>query len=180
VKPSEQINEAFLTLEFVLKLVCHAELGRIDPTDFNQSVTVQFETINRIFNDGAFNTIDGIVLAAQNCHTLAFGFSANALDRAIKDSGIADSIPDIRDLVYMLRCAFAHPDDSLRPCWEVRGPFVREFRLDLPSGPLKIDLRVLHGQPLEYHHIGGPERYFELKDCVLQLVLSREEAAGNQ
>src|SRR5262245_11369514 len=180
LKPSEIINQAFLLLEFTVKLFSYAELGRVNPSEFNIPVDMQVEGGILKLDHTAFDSSDEIINAAHNMVRLAFGFTASSLYSALESAGIGqgdtddEHLRDFRDLVYMIRCAFAHPDQLFRPVWEVRGPFAREMRLSLPSGRLVLDMRTLDGRPFDIADIGGDHRYFELKDEVLRLVLEKE------
>jgi hypothetical protein len=172
LKPSEIINQAFLLLEFAVKVFTHAKQGRMNPSDFNAPVEMRFQNGVLKLDNPVFDSPDEITNAAHNMVRLAFGFTASSLDSALESAGIDQG--DLHDVVYMIRCAFAHPDQMIRPVWQVKGPFAREMRLSLPSGPLVLDMRTLHGRPFNIADIGGDHRYFELKDEVLRLVLEKK------
>jgi hypothetical protein len=164
LKPSEIINQAFLLLEFAVKVFTHARQGRLNPSDFNTPVEMRLPDGVLMLDHAVFDSPDEITNAAHNMVRLAFGFTASSLDSALESAGIGQG--DLHDLVYMIRCAFAHPDQMIRPVWQVKGPFAREMRLSLPSGPLVLDMRPLDGRPFNIADIGGDRRYFELKDEV--------------
>jgi len=173
MKTIEELDQAFLQLEFAIKLMCHAELGRIDAEEFNTDCDIRFPKKTLSFISSAFSSIDEIILAAQNnCSIVTMGFTANCLDSVLTDVAKVNpsTVPqDLKDMVFMIRCAFAHPRE-LVPCWEARGPYAREYRLNLPSGPLVVDTRLLNGRPFQESDIGGFERYFEIKDEVRRLA----------
>src|SRR5215510_13559746 len=114
LKPSEIINQAFLVLEFALKLFKHAERGRVNPSDFNNPVEMRLEDGPLMLDNPVFDSPDEIVNGAHNVVMLAFGFTASSLYSAVDSAGIgqgdSEHLQDLRDLVYMIRCAFAHPD----------------------------------------------------------------------
>jgi hypothetical protein len=174
MNPIVAIDQAFLQLTFAIKLLAHVELGRLSKSDFDGEVLVKLRKRNLNFPSQSFNTDEDIRLAAENNYSITLGFSALVLDRALSDRGLSSDLTpsspyrDLRSLVYMVRCAFAH--DMMQPRWEARGVFARELRITLPSGALVVDVRALNGQPFMDSHIGGVETYFELKDEVARIV----------
>lgn len=171
----EAIEQAFLQLSFAIKLLTHIELGNLDKDVFDAEVQVNLSKRNLVFGQNTFKTADDVILAAQNNYSITLGFTALVLDRALEGTGLrrdlqdGDPDRDIRALVYMVRCAFAH--DMMHPRWEARGSaFARELRIDLPSEPLIVDMTALHGLPFEDSHIGGVETYFEIRAEVERIV----------
>jgi len=147
LKPSEIINQAFLLLEFAVKLFTHAGLGRLNPSDFNIPVEMRLEDGVLKLDHPVFDSPHEITNAAHNMVMLALGLTATSLYSAIETTGIGQGDPDkhlrdLCDLVYMIRCAFAQPDQMIRPVWQVGGTFAREMRLTLPSGPLVLNMRA--------------------------------------
>lgn len=175
MSPAESVDQAFLQLEFAIKLLVHIELGKINACDFDTDVLIKLKQVNLPFTSGTFVSGDEIILAAQNNYMLTLGFTTIVLDRALEDAGFErdDSSPapyrDLRDLVYMIRCAFAH--DMMRPRWEARGRFARQFCVHLPSGPLLVDTLALHGQRFDDSQLGGIEGYLQIKAEAQRLVL---------
>ena len=120
-----------------------------------------------------FNSPEDIILAAQNSYVITLGFSAISLDTVLDESGLArgkapDNVRDLRDLIYMVRCAFAH--DMMDPRWEARGPFSRTLHIYLPHRTVVIDVGALDGRSFELDHIGGAEAYFEMKEKIKKLL----------
>lgn len=174
MQPSESINQAFLQLTFAIKLLAYVELGKIRKDEFDTEVVVLMRKNNLHFEAATFKSYDDIILAAQNNYTITLGFSAIVMDRALSDAGFAHDLPspspcrDLRALVYMLRCAFAH--DMMQPRWKAKGSFARELRVTLPSGNLVIDMCKLHDQPFDDSQIGGIEAYYKIKTEVERIL----------
>lgn len=174
MSPTAAIEQAFLQLAFAIKLLTYTELGKISKSEFDTEVQIKLEKRNLSFWDGPFHSYDDIILGAQNNFVLTLGFTAIVLHDVLTQAGFPNDLPvssphrDLRALVYMIRCAFAH--DMMNPQWEARGPFARELRLELPSGPLLVDMRGRNGQPFDDSHVGGIETYFEIKAEVEGLI----------
>jgi len=175
MNPTVKIEQAFLQLEFALKLTTYIELGKVDKASLDAALVVELESGNIHFPGGAFHSYDDIILAAQNNFFLTFGFTAVVLDHVLSEAGFAADLPvssphrDLRALVYMIRCAFAH--DMMHPRWKARGPFTRGLSVRLPSGPLLVDIKTLNLQPLDVDQIGGMARYLELRDEVKRIAV---------
>ena len=180
--PSETIEQAFLQLAFAVKLVTYAELGKFSRPEFDTDVLIKLERRNLPLRGGTFHSDDDIVLAAQNNFVLTLGFTVIVLDRALSEAGYASNLDgaspnrDLRALIYMVRCAFAH--DMMNPRWEARGPFARELHVTLPSGVLLIDARALNEQPFDISHVGGYEGYWEIKEEIARMISKLNHANG--
>ncbi|MCX6543528.1 MAG: hypothetical protein NTV05_03840 [Acidobacteria bacterium] len=171
----EMIEQAFLQLVFAIKLLTYTELGKIDKAEFDGDVLIKLSKRNLPFPAGTFRSDDDIVLAAQNNFCITLGFTAIVLDEALNRAGsvreLDEASPhrDLRTLVYMVRCAFAH--DMMNPRWEARGPFARQLCVLLPSGPLRVDTAALNGRAFDHAAIGGMETYFEIRNEVERLTI---------
>lgn len=168
------VEHAFRQLEFSIKLMCYSELGHIDLAKFDSDVTIILEKENIGFNTGSFQSTDDVVLASQINVGICFGVSAIVLDAAFASAGIKgkpesrDQVDELRTLVYMVRCAFAH--NIAYPQWEARGPYSRKLELCLEPTPLSIDLEHLNGQDFEYSQIGGFANWYKIRDLSLQRI----------
>jgi hypothetical protein len=176
---TESVEQAFLQLTFAIKLLTYIELGRIQKAEFDGDVLILLKRRNLRFREQTFRSDNDLVSAAQNNYTLTLGFTSIVLESAMTAAGMPADLPtssphrDLRALVYMIRCAFAH--DMMHPRWEARGPFARVLDVDLPSERLRVEVEALNGQPFDPIQIGGIEAYFEIKDAVITLV---EHSAG--
>ena len=169
---SENINQAFLLLEFSLKLLTYTELGKIDKNEFDTDVTVIGQDCNLSFNHNSFGTYDDLILAAENNFNITLGFTSIVLNTSLDLIGITcnprDRSPDgmLRTLIYMIRCAYAH--DMMHPRWKVKNDYAQPLEIQLQKETLKLDLSQKDGQLFSTQDIGGSEKYFEIKDLVLK------------
>lgn len=173
---AETIDQAFLQLTFAVKLLTFIELGKLSKTDFDGAVVIELAEDFLKFDPGTFNSYDDIILAAQNQYSITLGFTAVTMDEVLESAGFKRNLAagsphrDLRDLVYMIRCAFAH--DMMHPKWAARGPFLRDFRIASPGGPIEVDMGKLNGKPLEMEDLGGPKAFFKIKDEVKRILLT--------
>jgi hypothetical protein len=172
---AEAIEQAFLQLTFAIKLMTYREMGKIRKEDFDTNLQVNLKKRNLSFPANSFRSSDDLILAAQNNYVITLGFTALVLDRALNKAGFANDLPmgsphrDLRALVYMIRCAFAH--DMMHPVWHARGPaFARTLQIDLPSGSVPINMAALNDKPFSDGDIGGIETYFEIRRAVERIV----------
>jgi hypothetical protein len=170
----EDVTHAFRHLEFAVKLMCYAEMDHIDREAFNSDVTLLLEKENVAFPESSFQSLDSIVLAAQANVGVAFGVSAIVLHAAFEAAGISrkpeSNAPDdvLHTLVFMARSAFAH--NPAMPCWEVRGPYLRQLSLQLEGEVIAVPLPQLHGSTFDYSHIGGLANWFRIRRAVEALL----------
>jgi hypothetical protein len=140
--PCEQVQQAFLQLCWAIKLDTYLRV--YPPTN-----TINFDLPLSILDPAdtcglpgdQFDTVDDIHLCAENSILLSVGAFFLALNTALDEPGIRsdpsaqDSIGQLRILIFMCRCAFAH--NVLAPRWEVRGKYCRQLVIALPSISLK-------------------------------------------
>lgn len=170
----DDVDIAFRQLEFAIKLLSFCELGNIKPSDFDTDhiVFLGGETLN--FPSGKFNDLDSIVKAAGTSVLISFSASVLVLDDAFQAGGIK---PDpealgndgqLRTLIYMARCAYAH--GIATPRWEVRGKYCRTLSLNLGGMAISLDLRTLHGQDFVVDQLGGYANSYRIRDAALRLL----------
>ena len=162
------VTHTFRHLEFAIRLMCYCEQGRLDLANFDSDLSLLLTHENVGFEAGRFATLESIIPPAQALVSVAFGASAMVLNAAFDVAGGArkptSRLPEdeLRTLVYMVRCAFAH--NPAFPLWKARGKeFVRQLSLPLDSGSLTVDLRLLNGKPFEYEHIGGFANWLKIR-----------------
>ena len=162
------VRIAFLQVEFAIKLLWYCEHGNIDPSEFDTHNVVLLEHGSLGFPGGSFGTQSEIVRAASVAVLLALAGSALTLDKAWNVAGIrpdpcsADRRVKLRTLAHMVRCAFAH--GVADPKWEVRGDYCRILEIDLANGPLRLDLRKLHGRNFDFDQLGGHAGWFDIHE----------------
>jgi len=169
----QDVECAFRNLEFAIKFMCYCELGHIDRNKFDTDITIILEHENIEFTGGSF-TEQEIVVASQIFVGTSFGISAITLDAAYDAAGIKKNIKsrepqdDLRVLVYMVRCAFAHSMSA--PSWSARDhDYARVFNLPLGQGS-KIDLTSINSSVFEYEHIGGFTQWYKIKEAVVRAI----------
>jgi hypothetical protein len=177
LKPPYRVRQAFLHLEFSVKLFRYFEMGLVRRADFDRATEVSTAEGPVVFGAGTFNTDHDLVLAAQNSYSSALGVCAIALENALLDHGIRNDPSDdsprgqLRSFVYQIRNAFAH--DAMTPSWSAKGPYRRKYDLR-PFGLPRVDLNVLDGQALELEDFGGMPAFERLRDAVTRWVTAGE------
>ncbi len=161
------VEHAFRHLEFAIKLMCYCELDHLDRSKFDSDVTILLEKENVSFPSNTFETLDSVVLAAQANVGVCFGVTAIVLDAVFEVAGVPKRpqsfapADELRTLVYMVRCAFAH--NPAMPCWDARKYYARLLSLPLGASTMTLDLASLHGRPFEHEHIGGFANWFKIR-----------------
>lgn len=170
----DDVNYAFRHLEFAIRLMCYCESGHLDLPNLDTDVSILFERENVGFPSGTFSTIETVIPAAQALVGMAFGTSAMVLEAAFQVAGLKNDPnsrqprDELRTLVYMVRCAFAH--NPALPLWEVRGQYARMISIPVDGVALSIDLASLHGRPFEYGHIGGFASWLRIRTASEALI----------
>lgn len=169
------VDYAFRHLEFAIRLMCYCEAGHLDLPNLDSDVSILFERENVGFPSGTFATIESVVPESQALVSMAFGTSAMVLDAAFEVAGLKrkphsrQAEDELRTLVYMIRCAFAH--NPALPLWEARGnEYARMLSLPVGGTALSIDLASLHGKPFEYDHIGGFPNWLRIRAASEALI----------
>jgi len=76
---------------------------------------------------------------------------------------------ELRTLVRMVRCAFAH--NPALPVWEALGKdYSRHLSFAMRVASLSVDLASLHGHLFEYSHIGGFGNSLRIHDAAVALI----------
>jgi hypothetical protein len=173
--PSEQVQQAFLQLCWAIKLDSYLSVHPpAKKVDFDNPISILDPTDTFSLPGDQFDTYDDIYLGAENCILLSVGALFLALGTALDQAGIKndpsaqDSFGQLRILIYMSRCAFAH--NLLAPRWEVRGKYGRQLAIAVPGGTLQLDLNQLSGKPFDIRQIGGYSQLLKIKDHVLEVL----------
>lgn len=154
---------AFGQLAFAWKLYNYGLNGSIDPAELDAEVTFQEDGIIFVVPK-ALEQPEDLRIALENNLTIAFGAAAITLNRVREeiDLKLPDPIESENDhcvaLIYQIRNAFAH--DIAEPKWEIRERYRRVYEF----GGMQFDLRCLHGEVFRYEHIGGPDKFYAIKD----------------
>lgn len=169
------VNYAFRHLEFAIRLMCYCESGHLDLPNFDTDISILSKSENIGFPSGQFSTIEAIIPATQALVGMAFGTSAMVLDAAFEAAGVKNNphssqpSDELRTLVYMVRCAFAH--NPALPLWKARGrQYARIISVQAGDISISINLTSLHGQPFEYSHIGGLQNWLRIRTASEALI----------
>lgn len=172
--PAEKIEQAFLQLAFSIKLLTFFEQNKIDKVQFDNDTTIILKRKNIHLNDNTFNTYDDLVFAAENNFNITLGATAIIMDESLTSAGFPNNYTDrteigqLRTLIYMIRCAFAH--NMIQPKWQVRKAYLHELKFKFLGETIVIDLNALNGKPFTMEQIGGHDIYMEIKDKVIALI----------
>lgn len=152
------------------------EQNRIQTTNFVKNLFIKDEFGKEISKlEQNFNTND-LNDYAFNLMIMSLGTLCICMDTALKDhfgshssKNLSTSIKDTWDLIYMIRCAFAH--DPLVPKWNItKNVYKRMF--SIPQLNLNVDLSILDGQELTMGNLGGLEGILKLSEFVMSTVKS--------
>ena len=169
------VEHAFRHLEFAIKLMCYCEAGHLDLEKFDADTAILLPNENVGFPTKNFSSIEVVIPASQALVGMAFGTSAMVLEAAYEVAGRSrkptSRLPadELRTLVYMVRCAFAH--NPALPLWKARGPqFARVILVALQGSTISIDLKSLNDKPFDYEHIGGFANWMKIKTESVALL----------
>lgn len=175
--PSEQVEQAFLHLCWAIKLDSYLAINPpLSKIDFDQDITVTDPKDLTYLPANQFGSIDDIHLGAENSVLLAVGAFFLSLDTALDEAGFKndvlaqDSFGQLRILIYMGRCAFAH--NVLKPHWEVRGKYCRQLNIELQDISIQVDLSKLSGKVFDIKQIGGYSQLIKIKDYIIKKINS--------
>ena len=170
----DDVEIAFRQLEFTIKLLSFCELGNVKPSDFDTDHLVLLGSERLYFPRGKFNDADSIIKAAGTCVLVAFSASVLVLDDAFQaagmkpDSEAVGNDKQLRTLIYMARCAYAH--GIADPRWEVRGKYCHTLSVNLGSTTISLDLTSLHGQSFVVDQLGGYANWYRIRDAAVRLL----------
>lgn len=165
--PLEQVQQAYLHLCWAIKLDSYLQIYPPENKAYFDNPQAILDPDDPLHIPGnQFNSIDDILLAAENSISLSVGAFFIALDTALDEAEIVknvnsqDNLGQLRILIFMCRCAFAH--NILAPRWEVRGDYCRQLTINLPNIFLNIDSKKLSNKTFEIKDIGGYSQLFKI------------------
>ena len=172
--PDERIKQAFLHLEFAVKVMRYFESGRVRKADFDIETPIVTPVGRTSLSANSFHTDRDLILGGQNVYSTTLGVCAIALESALIDHGVKNdpalNSPEgtLRSFIYQLRNAFAH--DAMQPKWSAKGPYARTYDLTPVRVPVTIDLGALNGQPLDLAQFGYFQGLLAVRDAVTRWV----------
>lgn len=167
----DKIKQAFLQLSFATKLHFYVEDGKIDKNLFDRGIS--FTTLRTKLPANEFHSYEDIKTGAVNNLNITLRFSAIVLSDAFKaykkTHSLSSEQNDLCDLIYMIRCCFAH--NAIEPQWNItKSQFLRKMSINLNNCRVDIDLQAKNNTPFIMSDIGGHDAFLEMKDIVLELL----------
>lgn len=173
--PIEQVEQSFLQLCWSIKMDSYLQLHPpAEKVDFDNPIIVTDPTDRLHLPGNQFNTIEDIHIGAENSIRLSLAALFLALDTALEKAGILnnpraqDSFGQLRTLIYMCRCAYAH--NVLAPTWEAHSDYARQLLIKLPGISIELDLKKMNGTAFEIKQIGGYAQLLRIKDHILSVL----------
>lgn len=144
----EDAELSFKLLEFSIRAMCYAELGKIDATLFGQDLQLNLEEENVFYRKGEFSNPDEIVRASQMNIGAAFAATAISLDCTLERYSCENkNIETIKKLIQAVRNAFSH--GIANPTWYVKPHNRKILDLSFIHVPT-VDLGALNGSTFKY------------------------------
>lgn len=161
----EDAELSFKLLEFSIRAMCYAELGKIDAALFGQDLQLNLEEENVFYSNGEFSNPDEIVRASQMNIGAAFAATAISLDCALERYSCENkNIEIIKKLIQSVRNAFSH--GIANPTWYVKQHKREILDLSFIHAPA-VDLGALNGNTFKYSDIGGLAAWYRAKEFVI-------------
>ncbi len=170
----ENINQAFLQLDFSRKLLAYFDQNKVNKDDFDVELTWLGKFSSIVIPQNSFKTYDDLKIAAENIYSITLGFTSIVLNDALESKrgkcNRSDNSPNgkLQRLVYMIRCAYAH--NMMYPKWEIKSTYISPIRIRLKHQILKLDLTKKNGQPFVFKNEIGLQNYLEIRDKVCRLI----------
>ena len=163
-----KIEQAFLQLSFAIKLHFYIEDKLIDKAVFDREI--RFTSLKTTFPANEFNQYEDIQRAASNAVMISLGFSAMMLSESLdsKRSELSEVEKEFQNLVYMIRCCFAH--NAIKPRWVIKPKYQRCFDLKLGITEIYINLKEKNNTIFTIEDIGGYDGYFKMRDVTLGIL----------
>lgn len=175
----EDVNIAFSQVEFSLKSHAYWKQENLSSDDFVTDMIVSLPEGDLHFPTKQFADKNNILRAAETAISISYGCTALALDQVLETGGFRpnpnsdDNFDQIRCIIYLVRCAFAHRVAC--PFWNSRGDKRRVYQFDLGCGPVVIDTVTLEGSPFKFEHLGGHSNWHKMKDVVIKKLITQQD-----
>lgn len=174
MQPLECIIEAYVIFNLAFKFVkkCDPQQPQITPEMFRNSLPIKTGGRGVVIPEENFSqqVLEG---RARNLLQSALGTLLITIDEAAdeiwgsKNSKAVDDLGKARNILYMLRCAYAH--GPVEPKWVIKKVYQEQIQLNLP-GEIAINFRadLLNGQPFVLDDIGGLEGLVALIQFIVE------------
>ena len=164
----EDAELAFKLLEYSIRNMCYAELGKVDADIFGQDLQLNLDEENVSYSSGEFNDQDNIVRTSQMAVSTAFGATAICLDCILEKVDTENNeLKTIKSLISATRNAFSH--GIAAPEWFVKPHNFEVLDLSFVDG-IEVSLETLNGLPFDYSQIGGLAVWYRIKSYIISSV----------
>ena len=164
----EDTELAFKLLEYSIRNMCYAELGKVDANVFGQDLQLNLDEENVSYFSGEFKDQDNIVRASQMAVSTAFGATAICLDCILENVNTNNNeLKTIKSLISATRNAFSH--GIAAPEWFIKPHKLEVLNLNFIDG-IDVNLETLNGLPFDYSQIGGLAVWYRIKSYIISSV----------
>lgn len=180
----EDVSIAFQQFEYCLKVNAFWERDTFTAEQFVTDMIVRLPEGDLHFPTKLFADKQNILKASEIAISVAFGCTVLVLDQALEtakypvDAKSIDEFDQIRCVVYLMRCAFAHR--FAQPYWDIRPDKMRDYKFNIHGRTICINAAVLNGTTFEYDHIGGCKVWYDLKDIVIDQIRVKHIASAKR
>lgn len=178
--PYNQLRLATDILGLSVRLHDALAKGRLSPAAFEAAINVtsprlpgEFLLHPPKYNREALQTISFNAMIAS---TAMVFIQADTALSALSISNPSDGeLVELRELVYMIRCALAH--DPMHAKWIVKSKYQKVY--ELRSIGLRVDCHSLNGQPFDPIQLGDWTGIFKLIEHV-RIAVAKLDPVGAQ
>lgn len=187
---AEEIDEALNILDLTIRLQTGFRVGFISSECFQRKMEVNKDTHSALDNDYFYNKKPILKNRFRNLVLTTIGMVSCALDRALdqkfgnKNPKDHSEIGSVRNIIYMIRCAFAH--DPCNPIWECKSKYTESpyvltidksvskriiFGENIPQAlAFEFDFKKLNGMGLSFEHFNALDGFFLLAEYGQKLI----------
>jgi hypothetical protein len=174
----EDVDIAFQQVEYCLKANAFWEREGFTADQFVTDLIVTLPKGDLHFPTDRFAEKRNIIIASEIAITVAYGCTVLTLDQALETAGYSidsksnDEFDQIRCVVYLMRCAFAHR--IAQPYWDVRPQKQRVYRFMVSDRQISVDTGELNGREFYFTHIGGHKVWHDLKHVIINKIRAQQ------
>lgn len=176
---SDAVARALDLFVFALHLAESITESRIGPQHFVQELNVSTNG-DEGFKIHKIYTADELQQIARNLIFTAMGDAAISADVVLKEAFgghkpfDTSEFESARNVIYMVRCAFAH--GPFAPKWKAEGQYRRVYRV--PSIGLGLNVQALNGAGLNSEHVGGWLTFVRMMQLAITALQEHERTGA--
>lgn len=190
--PIEIIDEAYKTLVTTLRLQKGAKKGWISVNCFTATLAISSDLCMQLPTQPV-NGFEDMSKRLENIVLIAISAFVTATDRALdiafgdKDPDKRNPLNDIRAVIYMMRCAWAH--DPAHPKWCISNKYKKQYKITVPrevisetsTGSISkdktylFDFENLHCKDVDLSIFGGIEGIIFLVHHAKNIIILHTE-----